>query len=220
MANTQKAFGMRPISIEGTASNTTGFSNYTMYEIANGNTNAIYQGMPVIPLATGYIDRCGAAAGGSVSQLGVFWGCQYVDSTTGKPTWKNYWPGSGADSNHPIRAQVYDNPSQVFLICSDASLTTKATLRGHVFSNAPFSSESNYGAQDGSTTTGLSAAQLGVAGINTTNTLAMRILGWNEDPDNQDFTASGIGVMVRFNNHFNAGASSVNAGTTISTTGL
>ena len=45
----------------------------TEYRIASGNTNAIYQGSPVIPLSTGFIDIVGAAAGGTVGFLGVLW---------------------------------------------------------------------------------------------------------------------------------------------------
>ena len=48
MANTNGAFGLRPIGIVGQATNTTGA---TEYRIASDNTNAIFQGSPVIPLS-------------------------------------------------------------------------------------------------------------------------------------------------------------------------
>lgn len=214
MANANAAFGLKPIQKLGSGANSTGGGNYTMYEIANGNTNKIYAGAPVIPLATGFIDRVGAAAGGTVSLLGVFGGCEYVSSATGKLTFSNYWPGSGADSNHPIKAIVYDDPMQLFAICSDASLTSEATLRGNVFANANFAD-----AQSGSDTTGLSSAKLGVSTIATTNTLQMRIMGWQQDVENEDFTAAGIPVIVRLVNHFNAPNGSIAAGT-VATTGV
>ena len=53
MANSAGAFGLRPLQMLGQAANSTGAANYPMYEIANGNTNAIYHGSPVIPLTTG-----------------------------------------------------------------------------------------------------------------------------------------------------------------------
>ena len=68
MANSNVAFGLKPIGIQGQAPNSTGT---TEYRIASGNTNAIYQGSPVIPLSTGFIDIVGAAAGGTVGLLGV-----------------------------------------------------------------------------------------------------------------------------------------------------
>ena len=83
MANASGAFGLRPIAKMGSNSNSTGSSGYTKYEIANGNTNVIYQGSPVIPLSTGFIDIVGAAAGGTVGLVGVFYGCEFVSSVTG-----------------------------------------------------------------------------------------------------------------------------------------
>ena len=52
MANSNVAFGLKPIGIQGQAPNSTGL---TEYRIASGNSNAIYQGSPVIPLS-GFID--------------------------------------------------------------------------------------------------------------------------------------------------------------------
>jgi len=211
MANTNGAFGLRPIGVVGQAANTTGA---TEYRIASGNTNAIYQGSPVIPLSTGFIDIVGNANGGTVGIVGVFWGCEYVSSTTGKKVWSNYWPGSGADSNYPVKAFVYDNPMQLFVIASDASLTNEATARGHVFANANFAT-----ATSGSSTTGISSGTLAVSTVATTNTLNLRIMGIQDDPENQDFTAAGIPVIVRLNNHFNSPNGAI-AGGTVSTTGV
>jgi len=214
MANANGAFGLRPIAKVGQNSNSTGVSGYTQYEIANGNSNVIYQGSPVIPLSTGFIDVVGAAAGGTVGLVGAFMGCEYVSSTTGKPVFSNYWPGSGADSNHPVKALVADDPMQLFAIATDASITNKATARAAVFANANFSSGTS-----GSTTTGMSSAALGVSTINTTANLNLRIMGWQEDPGNEDFAAAGIPMIVRLNNSFNSPNGAI-AGGTVSTTGV
>jgi|TARA_R100001163_G_scaffold14359_2_gene13136 hypothetical protein len=214
MANANGAFGLRPIAKVGQNSNSTGVSGYTQYEIANGNSNVIYQGSPVIPLSTGFIDIVGAAAGGTVGLVGAFMGCEYVSSTTGKPVFSNYWPGSGADSNHPVKALVADDPMQLFAIATDASITNKATARAAVFANANFSSGTS-----GSTTTGMSSAALGVSTINTTANLNLRIMGWQEDPGNEDFAAAGIPMIVRLNNSFNSPNGAI-AGGTVSTTGV
>ena len=214
MANTNGAWGLRAISKVGSNSNSTGGSGYTMYEVASDNSTAIYQGSPVIPLATGYISLVGAAAGGSVGILGAFMGCKYVASTTGKPTWSNYWPGSGADSNPPVEAFVADDPMQLFAIATDATWTNKATARAAVFANAAFASGTS-----GSTTTGMSSATLRVSTINTTNTLNLRIMGWEDDPLNADFSAAGISAIVRLNNHYNSANGAIAAGT-VSTTGV
>tara|TARA_R100000664_G_C2756630_1_gene144570 strand:+ start:1912 stop:2547 length:636 start_codon:yes stop_codon:yes gene_type:complete len=211
MANINGSFGLRPIGVVGQAANTTGA---TEYRIAAGNTNTMFQGSPVIPLSTGFIDKVGAAAGGSVGLLGVFWGCEYVSSTTGEKIFSNNWPGSGADTNHPVKAFVYDNPMQTYLIASDSSLTSEATARGHVFANANFATGAS-----GSSTTGISSASLAVGTIATTNTLHLRIMGIQDDPENSDFTAAGIPLIVRLNNSFNSPNGAIAAGTP-STTGV
>ena len=211
MANSNGAFGLRPYSKVGQNTNSTGM---TEYRIASDNSNVIYTGSPVIPLSTGFIDIVGAAAGGTVGLLGAFNGCEYVSSTTGEVVFSKHWPGSGADSNFPVRAFVSDDPLQQFVVASDASLTNEATARAAIFANANFSSGTS-----GSTTTGKSSAALAVSTIATTNTLNLRIMGIVDDPANADFGASGIGVVVRLHNHFNSPNGAI-AGGTVSTTGV
>jgi len=211
MANSNGAFGLRPIGKVGSGVNSTGT---TEYRIASDNSNAIFQGSPVIPLAAGVIDIVGAAAGGTVGLVGVFYGCEYVSSTTGEVIFSNTYPGSGADSNFPVKAFVYDDPMQQFVIASDASLTSEATARTAIFANANFSSGTS-----GSTTTGMSSAALAVSTIAVTANLNLRIMGIVDDVENADFAASGIGVIVRLNNHFNSPNGAI-AGGTVSTTGV
>ena len=47
----------------------------------------------------------------------------------------------------------------------------------------------------------------------------MRIMGWQEDPENADFSAAGISAIVRLNNHYNSPNGAI-AGGTVSTTGV
>ena len=214
MANSNGAFGLRPYGMLGSAPNSTGT---TEYRIASSNSNPIFQGMAVIPLAAGVIDDLQAAAGGNVSIVGVFNGCEYVSSTTGEVIRSNFWPGSGADSNFPVRAFLFDNPSQLFTIATSnvvSAANTEAEVRAAVFANIAFATGNS-----GSTTTGISSATADLNTIATTNTLAMRIMGVQEDPDNADFTAAGIPLIVRINNHFNAPTGSIVAAT-VSTTGV
>jgi hypothetical protein len=214
MANINGSFGLRPIAKLGGGSNSTGLTGYTPYEIASDNAGKLYTGQIVVPLASGYIDHTSNAAGGTVSALGVFQGCKYVSSTTGKPTWSNYWPGSGADSNHPVEAFINDDPSQLYVVATDASWTSKATARASVFLNASTSLGIT-----GSDTTGMSYGRLAISTLATTNSLTLRVMGWVEDASNEDFAAAGIGAIVRLNNSFNAPTGSIAAGT-VSTTGV
>jgi len=214
MANIDSSYGLRPISRQGSSVSSNGM---TEYRIAVGNTNPIFHGMAVIPLAGGVIDDLQAAAGGNVSIVGVFGGCEYVSSTTGKPTWSNYWPGSGANTAHPVKAFVYDDPNQLFQIATSnvvGGQDTEAEVRTSVFANIAFATGNS-----GSTATGLSSATADLNTVNTTNTLALRIMGIQDDAGNSDFTEAGIPLIVRINNHFNAPTGSIAAGT-VSTTGV
>jgi len=49
--------------------------------------------------------------------------------------------------------------------------------------------------------------------------LNLRIMGFQDDPENSDFTAAGIPVIVRLNNSFNS-PNGAAAGGTVSTTGI
>ena len=138
-----------------------------------------------------------SASGDTEAPVGVFAGCEYVSSTTGKVVHSNYWPGSGADTNFDIIGYVYDNPLQRFVICTDATITNKATAVAAIFENSQF----NNGAS-GSTTTGISSAQLDVATLDSSNaSLPLKIVGIQDDPENADFTAAGIPMIVMLNNH-------------------
>ena len=200
----------------GSGPNSTGI---TEYEIATNNTNAIFNGGIVVPLASGFIDQAGDTAGGTTQALGVLTGVQYQDATQKKPVFLNYWPGSGAvsvDTNFPVRAFVADNPNQLFQCASDASLTDKATAQAAVFANTDLGTS----ARTGSTDTGKSNSQASVANINTTATLPLRIVGIVDDVANDDFTAAGIPLIVRLNAHFNAATRSFDSQTTADSTGI
>ena len=215
MANQDTAFGLRPIGLNGSAVNSTGV---TQYEIAAANTNAIYQFSPVIPLTAGVIDIVGNANGGTVPFLGVLMGVEYVDSSTKKTVFKNYWPGANnvsVDTNFPVKAFVADNPNQLFRIAADESVTNRATALADVFSNCSLAT-----ATSGSTATGRSTAQLDISTAATTATLAMRIVGIVDDVANNDYDAAGVNFIVRFNFHFNAPASSSDSQTNAGSTGI
>ena len=215
MANQDTAFGLRPIGLNGAGANTTGV---TQYEIASDNTNAIYQNSPVIPLAAGVIDIVGAANGGTVPALGVLMGVEYVDSSSKKTVFKNYWPGSNnvsVDTNFPIKAFVADNPNQLFMVAADESVTNRATALADVFSNCSLANGTS-----GSTNTGRSTAELDISTAATTATLFMRVVGLSTDEANLDFDAAGVNFVVRFNFHFNSPASASASQTTADSTGI
>jgi len=216
MANSNTAFGLRPVGIVGSGVNSTGV---TEYEIASDNTNAIYQYGICVPLAAGVITYAGATDGGTTQALGVLMGVQYQDSVQKKPVWINYWPGSGSvsvDTNFPVKAFVADNPMQIFKVASDASLTDRSTAQAAVFANASLGTSARTGSSD----TGVSNSALGVSTIATTATLPLRIVGIADEEANRDFTAAGIPMLVRLSAHFNSSTSRFDSQTTATSTGI
>ena len=216
MANAETSFGLRPVGLVGSSANSTGL---TQYEIASNNTNAIFNGALVIPLAAGVIDQAGDTAGGTTAALGVLVGVEYVDSVSKKPVFINYWPGSGSvsvDTNHPVKALVADDPHQLFVVAADATLTDRATALAGVFANASLGTS----ARTGSTDTGKSNSQLSVSSIATTATLPLRIVGLVDDDSNNDYGSAGAHLVVRINAHFNSGTRRFDSQTTADSTGI
>jgi hypothetical protein len=189
-------YGLRPIGKVGGNP----FNNATtQYEIANDYTTAIYNGGIVIPLAGGTI----AISDQAVAPLGVLGGVEYVDSVTGKTTWLNYWPGSNSvsvDTNHPVKAFVYDDPMQLYVVVADGTNTNRATALADTFANCDMASVNS-----GSTNTGMASDMLDISSAATTNTLDVRIVGLFEDEGNSDYSAAGHQYIVRLNHPYNSG---------------
>jgi len=184
MANQDAAFGLRPLKSVGQGDDSTGMSSHAIDAVYG---TAIYQGSPVVA-AAGYI---AISTAGAVPNMGAFWGCFYVDPTTLKPTFKNYYPGSiTPPSSKDIEAFVYDNPNQMFEIQSD---NDGASTLADIFSNADLV---NFG---GSTLNGVSNSELDDSTIAASSDVAAQLLiiGTSRDPKNNDVTDTGGNVNWR-----------------------
>jgi len=204
MANLDAAFGLRPYKMLGAGANTNGVMTFKIQTSATaGTSSVIYEGSPVIPLANGMVDIVGAATGGTVPLLGAFIGCNYI-ALDGTPTFTNKWPGtSSVKSGTEATALVAAHPDQLFLINCNAAAADSA-----INANANFAT-----ATSGDATTGKSSAELAVSTANTTNTLNLRIVGYEDSPSNDDATVAGRLAIVMINNHFyRYGANGTGAG--------
>ena len=181
MANTDKAFGFRPI---GNLS-ATGAQKQYGYEIADNQAGTIFQG-DLVALSAGYITRFLPAT--HTAAVGVFNGCNYIDPTTGKPTWKNYYPGSVNITSGKIVADVIDDPSQLFLVQCDAG-----------FVAADVGKNADVIGTGGSTTTGVSTMELNSATLAVTAALNLKTVGLYNVPGN-DFGSFAV-VVVKINEH-------------------
>ena len=185
MANQDAAFGLRPLKIVGQQDDSTGFSSH---KISPGDTTVIYQGTLVgsPDTGTGYVDGMAAT---KVLNLGAFWGTFYVDPTTLKPTYKNYYPGSVTPpSSGAVEAFVYDSPMQMYEIQSD---NASASAQTDIYKCADIAGVS------GSTLNGVSSMELGDSSLGTTGQL--KIIGVSRDPKNDDLTAANVNWRVMVN---------------------
>ena len=180
MANVNKPFGLKAL---GNLSATGGQKQYG-YEIADNQSGAIFQG-DLVTVYDGYLVQFNPAT--HTAAVGVFNGCFYNDPTTQKPTWKNYYPGSINITTGTIQADVIDDPSQLFIIQADASVT-----QAHVGFNA------DVVVGTGNTTTGVSGMELAGTPAKTA-ALNLKIVGLYNVPGNE-FGTNAV-VVVKINEH-------------------
>jgi len=186
MANVSEKFGLRPYrKLDGTP--LVGAQN--RYTIKAGYATAIFQGDLVVPTSTGNIER--ATAGSSAAVVGVFNGVFYNDPTTGKPTFKNYYPGGVTPSQGDITAAVVDDPDAVFLIDSDDAFT-----RADLFTNYSITNNT------GNVQTGISKVQLDKSATGTASTFVIQAIDISQDPSNSNTVAANGNILVRINRHF------------------
>ena len=163
MANVNKPFGLRPL---GNLS-ATGAQKQYGYEIADNQSGAIYQG-DLVTIDNGYLVKFNNTD--HTVAVGVFNDCNYIDPTTGKPTWKNYYPGSVNITQGKIIADVIDDPNQLFII-QNAGTPTQANFGTNAYITA---------ATTGSTTTGVSNMTMSASFLDTSASGNLKAIGlWN-----------------------------------------
>ena len=184
MANQDAAFGMRPVGRIGGMPFTGGQSRY---RIAADYGTSIFQGDMVAQVTDGGVEV--HADGGTVPIVGVFNGCSYTDPTTKEQKFSNFYPASTNASD--IIAFIIDDPMVIFEIQCNAAFPV-ADLLGNfdiVYTSA------------GSTTTGISGAELNVSDGNTTATLPLKAIDISQDPENSDVSSDATNVHVVIQNH-------------------
>ena len=198
MANQDAPFGFRAVGGMGSSYETQGTSKY---QIADNSTSAIFQGDLCMlgnynstatdantnAVAVGYISVAGVTE--DTLNFGVFNGCFYIDPTTAKPTWKNYYPGAVNITTGKIDAYCYDNPQQLFEVQSAGTLTQASV--GNLIDTATYDA--------GSTTDGMSDEEIAATVTSTGATAQWRILRLSEDPSNSDTGNANANWIVRLN---------------------
>jgi len=193
MANKDAPFGFKAIGGMGSSYESQGTSRY---EINDNWTNAIYQG-DLVGAGDGTVtDRASTTSVkgyifGSIAattlNLGVFNGCYYIDPTTSKPTWKNYYPGAVNITTGTIAAYCYDNPQQLYEV--QTSGTLDQTDVGSLIDQDTYAA--------GSSIDGLSNVEIG--GTSKVTTGQVRIVRVTGDPSNNDTGSANSNWVVRLN---------------------
>ena len=181
MATVDKAFGLRAL---GNLS-ATGSQKQFGYNIADNQSGAIFQGQ-LVTLKDGFILAFDPSS--HTAAVGVFNGCDYIDPTTGKPTFSNFYPGSINITQGEIIAHIIDDPNQLFLIQADEDIEA-----------ADIGKNADIVVGSGSTTTGLSVNELDSSTIATTAALNLKIVGLYDSPNNA-FGNFAV-VVVKINEH-------------------
>ena len=156
MASTSAPFGFRA------SFHNSGQIRPKAYVIASGYATSVFSGDPVkltvngvVQLGTSDGTRSGTVA--AVQLLGIFAGCQYLDST-GKPTISPFWTGSTAVYNSEgATAWVYDDPETIY----DVQYTNPGTP-GTTSMQVAVGQQCDWvvASPGGSTSTGISSTQL------------------------------------------------------------
>ena len=159
------------------------------HKILPGDASILYQGSMALANTNGYVDISSAT---STLNIGAFWGCYYVDTTTLKPTFKNYYPGSiTPPSSGAIEAFVYDSPYQEFEVQSDA---TGASAQADIFMCCDTSSPTA-----GSTSNGISSMES--ADTFAAGPAQLKVIGVSRDPENSDLTSANVNWRVQICEH-------------------
>ena len=186
MANIDAPFGLRPIAKLGSAPG--GTVGTTKYKISSG-ASAIFTGDPVKLKADGSIEVKGGAGAITGAISGVFMGCFYTDPTTSKPTFRNNYP-DGLAATDAI-AFISDDVNQLYIAQQDANDIGAADLGNNA----------EMGMAAGSTTTGMSRAEIDSSTAATGNaTYMLKILDFYDVPSNDASAANSV-LVVKINNH-------------------
>ena len=195
------AYGLKPVKhAKGGIVRTNNFSGVNGYRIAATAPSAFFEGDLVTFSSGNIVTDMGAASPGAV--VGVFWGAEYVDNSTGEVKFVRSIPASTV-AKDKYKVYVYDDPDIIFQI--EADQDTTAIAAADVGKNVQI-----VASPTGSAITHKSGLVADSSTKNTTNTFPLTILASAELDDS--FTAAGtsMDILVKINTHqFGLGATGV-----------
>jgi len=179
MAATAAPYGLRPSKMLGNRYNN---GSIRQIKIASAYDTSIFFG-DLVTTASGLLVKDAGTT--TAKPVGVFMGCEYVDSVSGLRHSQYFPADTAAPSGTTIWGYVCDDPDMLFQIQSDESLAQAALgLNAAIVQGA------------GSTATGMSGVALDGGSIDTTATLPLRIIDF-VSPVGDAYTD----VLVKINTH-------------------
>jgi hypothetical protein len=179
MANTDAPNGFVPLRHL-----TGGVVRPQAYPIANGFSTSLFSGDLVTLLSNGTV----GIGTNATNALGVFYGVQYIDQTTGDVKFSKIWPASTTvKTNTAATAFVYDDPN----------ITYKVQGSG-TFANANVGETCNVLFTAGESTFGGSQQEANLSSLGTTAQV-LRILRLVDEPNNDVGADAKLEVVI--NNH-------------------
>ena len=179
MANTNAPNGFVPLRHL-----TGGVVRPQAYPIANAYATSLFSGDLVTLLSDGTV----GISTNAINALGVFYGVQYIDQTSGDVKFSKIWPASTTvKTNTAATAFVYDDPNITYEVQGDGT-----------FANANVGELCNVTFTAGETTFGGSQQEANLASLATTAKV-LRILRLVDAPDNAVGADAKLEVVI--NNH-------------------
>lgn len=129
MANPTGGFGLQAVR---SFANSAGNYQLTHRQILYSDTNSIGFGDAVLPTTGGYV-TCVSGATLSTTISGIFYGCQYLNTTTKQYNWSNNWPGVALSTTLSttipvVDAYVVEDPRTVFAIRAASGVITTTSI--------------------------------------------------------------------------------------------
>ena len=187
------AYGLKPVKhAKGGIVRTNNFSGVNGYRIAATAPSAFFEGDLVTLSSGNIVTDMGAASPGAV--VGVFWGAEYVDNSTGEVKFVRSIPASTV-AKDKYKVYVYDDPDVVYQI--EADQDTIAITSANVGNNVQI-----VASPTGSAITHKSGL---VADSNTAATgnagFPLTILGSAELDDSFTSAGTSMDILVKINTH-------------------
>lgn len=184
MATAASPYGLLPVSLTGSRYNN---QSATRFPLISNSANAFYYGCPVT-IAAGVVTPLSAtitAGTASGATIGVFVGAEYNDPVMNYRIENNYLPANAISNGYSgVNLFIADDPDMVFMLQADGVVANTARGRNialQTFTGSTLTHKSNI--------TGISA------GVAVTATLAMKIIGANDERWSEAFTD----LLVKWN---------------------